>query len=31
MVRWCLLICWTPLVLAQGDRIRAMDDPTVVK
>ena len=24
MIRWCLLICWTPLLLAQGDEIRAM-------
>src|ERR1017187_1980566 len=24
MIRWCLLICWTPLLFAQGDRARAM-------
>jgi uncharacterized protein (TIGR02246 family) len=24
MVRWFLLFCWTPLLLAQGDEIRAM-------
>ncbi len=24
MVRWFLLICWTPLLAAQGDEIRAM-------
>lgn len=24
MIRWCLLICWTPLLFAQGDEIRAM-------
>ena len=23
-MRWCLLICWTQLLFAQGDEIRAM-------
>ena len=24
MIRWCLFLCWTPLLLAQGDEIRTM-------
>ena len=24
MIRWLILICWTPLLFAQGDEVRAM-------
>ena len=24
MLRWCLFLCWTPLLWAQGDEIRAL-------
>ena len=26
MLRWCLFLCWTPLLWAQGDEIHAMLD-----